>query len=336
MGLHRNQEELIRISDIDSKQFWRKIGKNGIGNQRQLNISNVVTLDDGSITDNSDIVLNKWKFIFQTLLNLSVDSNSDRIDNYSIKENIVCNEFDDEITINEVYKTVMGATNGKSLGIDLIQAEVYTNQMVIYVLHKLFNLCFKTSKVPSMWNREIITPIPKCSTSDPRDLLSHRGIALAPFAYKVSCGILNDRLVQWLDEREIIQDEQKGRSTVDHINTITSIIETRKKCKLSTYVVFIDFKKAHDSINRALLFNKIENVGISSKFKFALKRLYSNIECSVRLNGNMTDWFNVDSGLKQGCILSSVMFNIYVNSLIDDINALNIGIDIDNEKLAML
>lgn len=69
---------------------------------------------------------------------------------------------------------------------------------------------------------------------------------------------------------------------------------------------------------------------------FALKGLYSNIECSVRLNGNMTDWFNVDSGLKQGCILSSIMFNIYVNSLIDDINALNIGIDIDNEKLAIL
>ena len=58
------------------------------------------------------------------------------------------------------------------------------------------------------------------------------------------------------------------------------------------------------------------------------------MECSVRLNGNMTDWFNVDSGLKQGCILSSIMFNIYVNSLIDDINALNIGID--NEKLAIL
>ena len=94
---------------------------------------------------------------------------------------------------------------------------------------------------------------------------------------KFFCGILNDRLVKWLDERELIKDEQngfmKGRSTVDHINTITSIIETRKKCKLSTYVAFIDFKKAYDSINRALLFNKLENLGISSKFMFALKGL---------------------------------------------------------------
>jgi ABC-type uncharacterized transport system ATPase component len=86
---YRSQEELIRLSDIDSKQFWRKIGKNGIGNQRQLNIPNEVTLDDGSITDNSDTVLNKWKNCCQALLNLNVDSNSDRIENYSIKENIV-------------------------------------------------------------------------------------------------------------------------------------------------------------------------------------------------------------------------------------------------------
>ena len=211
------------------------------------------------------------------MLNFNVDSNSDRIENNSIKENIVCNELDDEITINEVYKTVMGANNGKSPDIDLIQAEVCKNQIAIYVLHTLFNLCFKTGKVPSMWNRGIITPIPKCSTSDPRDPLSYRGITLAPFAYIVFCGILNERLVKWLDERELIKDEHngfmKGRSTVDHINTITSIIETRKKCKLSTYVAYIDFSKAYDSINRALLFDKLEILGFSSKFMFALKGL---------------------------------------------------------------
>ena len=68
------------------------------------------------------------------------------------------------------------------------------------------------------------------------------------------CSVLNDRLVKFLDEREVIQDEQngfmKGKSTIDHLSSITSIIETRKKCKLSTYVAFIDFKKAYDSINR--------------------------------------------------------------------------------------
>jgi hypothetical protein len=78
----------------------------------------------------------------------------------------------------------------------------------------------------------------------------------------------------------------KGRSTIDHISTSTSIIETRKKCKLSTFVSFIDVKKPYDIIDRYLLFNKLDNLDLSSKFMLALKAIYSNIECCVRLNGH--------------------------------------------------
>jgi hypothetical protein len=202
-----------------------------------------------------------------------------------------------------------------------------------------FDLCFKSGKIPNIWNKGIITPIPKCSTSDPRDPLSYRSITLAPCAYKLYCNVLNNRLIEWLDEREVIKDEQngfiKGRSTIDHISTLTSIIETRKKCKLSTFVFFIDFKKAYDTIVRYLLFNKLDNLGLSSKFMLALKAIYSNIECCVRLDGHTTDWFSVNAGLKQGCVLSTVMFNIFINNLIDDIKSLNIGIDIDGEKIAI-
>ena len=51
---------------------------------------------------------------------------------------------------------------------------------------------------------------------------------------------------------------------------------------------------------------------------------------------NTTDWFSINAGLKQGCVLSTVMFNIFINNLIDDIKSLNIGIDIDGEKIAIL
>ncbi|CAG2199715.1 unnamed protein product [Mytilus edulis] len=234
----------------------------------------------------------------------------------------------------------MNSKNNKSPGVDLIQSELCKNFLVICTLTKLFNLCFKSGKIPNTWNKGIINPIPKCSTSDPRDPLSYRGITLAPCAYKLYCSVLNNRLTEWLDEREVINDEQngfiKGRSTIDHVSTLTSIIETRKKCKLSTFVSFVDFKKAYDTIDRSLLFNKLTDLGISTKFMCALQAIYSNIECCVRVNGNTTDWFSVNTGLKQGCVLSTVMFNIFINNLIDDIKALNIGIDIDGEKVAIL
>jgi hypothetical protein len=50
----------------------------------------------------------------------------------------------------------------------------------------------------------------------------------------------------------------------------------------------------------------------------------------------MTEWFNVNSGLKQGCVLSPVLFNIFINSLVTDIKALDIGIDIESEKNCIL
>jgi hypothetical protein len=56
-----------------------------------------------------------------------------------------------------------------------------------------------------------------------------------------------------LDTRDIIQDEQnnfrKSKSTIDHLSTLKSIIETRKLRKLSTFAVFVDFKKAYDTVN---------------------------------------------------------------------------------------
>ena len=102
--------------------------------------------------------------------------------------------------------------------------------------------------IPKLWSKGIITSIPKCSTSDPRDPLSYCGITLALCAYKSYCGILNQRLVNWLDRNNVILDKQNsfrnGRSTIDHLNTLTYIIETRKLRKLATFAAFVDLKKS--------------------------------------------------------------------------------------------
>ena len=60
------------------------------------------------------------------------------------------------------------------------------------------------------------------------------------------------------------------------------------------------------------------------------------MKCAVRINDRLTDWFSVSCGLKQGCSLSSILFNLYINDLVELINALNIGIDINGEKIGIL
>lgn len=194
--------------------------------------------------------------------------------------------------------------------------------------------------MPSDWGKCIINPIPKSSTTDKRDPLSYRGISLAPAMYKLYCSILNSRLTAWSDENDKIVDEQngfrKGRSTTDHVLSLVNIIDTRKKLKKSTFCAFIDFKKAYDTINRPILWNRLSNIGISGKMFLAIKSLYASVRSCVRLNSYRTEWFDVNCGLRQGCVLSPLLFNLFLNDLAIFLQSLGLGVKVGDETVCIM
>ncbi|CAG2245923.1 unnamed protein product [Mytilus edulis] len=236
------QEDLIKSCD-NPKEFWRKIGKIGVGSERRSFIPMEVKLSDESVSCDKNVVLDKWKCEFSNMLNRN---NLNNVEYIHSNENVYDDYLDSFISYEEVYNVLMSSKNGKSLGCDEITVELYKNQTALY--H------YSDSK---------------SSTADPRDPMAYRGITLAPVSYKLYCGVLNSRLTVKLDELNFLHDEQngfrKGRNTIDHISTLTTVIETRKLRKLSTFVAFIDFKKAYDWINRDLLFGKLENLGTHTK-----------------------------------------------------------------------
>ncbi len=138
----------------------------------------------------------------------------------------------------------------------------------------------------------------------------------------------------------LVEDEQNGyrksRSCQDHLSSLATIIDNRKLVGKSTYVDFIDFSKAYDRIKRHKLWSRLNRMGVPETFLSALKSLYQNVECTVKINGNLTDWFPVNIGLKQGCMLSPSLFNLYINGLIKEIKASGIGVDVDMEKVVIL
>ena len=99
------------------------------------------------------------------------------------------------------------------------------------------------------------------------------------------------------------------------------------KCK-ATFVAFIDFRKAYDAINRNLLFKKLSSLGICERMCNALTSLYENVSCCVRLNGFKRDCFTVTCSLKQGCNLSTILSNFYIDDVVEKIKATSKGIDI--------
>ena len=134
---------------------------------------------------------------------------------------------------------------GKACGIDGIPVEVLNNTISVNFLCKLFNVCLDTGIFPSMWKIGVINPVPKTNMQDDKDPSSYRGITLAVSSYKLFCSIINNRLMEWEENENILMDEQngfrKGRNCIDHIGSLVEVIDTRLKCKQNTYAAFIDF-----------------------------------------------------------------------------------------------
>ena len=147
---------------------------------------------------------------------------------------------------------------------------------------------------------------------------------------KVYTGILNNRLISWCEENKILLEEQGGfrprRGCPDQIFSLSELLKNRKD--ISTYCCFIDVRKAFDRVHRNGLWTRLADEGIKSKMWRVIKSLYGNVQSCVLVEDSETDWFDVDTGVRQGCVLSPVLFAIFINGLAREIKAQNLGIDI--------
>ena len=108
---------------------------------------------------------------------------------------------------------------------------------------------------------------------------------------------------------------RSGRGTIEHILTIVTVAETRLLLGLDSFAAFIDFRKAYDSIQHSLLWQKPQQIAMPLKILRILQCLYSGLSSSVRVNEWPTNSFSVTQGHLQGCILSPALFNIFSNDL---------------------
>ena len=83
---------------------------------------------------------------------------------------------------------------------------------------------------------------------------------------------------------------------------------------------FVDFRKAFDTIPRHLLFQKLLSHNITGKFYESIKNMYANDLASISIGESITKPFRVNQGVKQGCILSPLLFNIFLSDLPDALN----------------
>ena len=104
---------------------------------------------------------------------------------------------------------------------------------------------------------------------------------------------------------------RKGRGTRDQIANILWIMEKAREFQKNIYFCFIDYAKAFDCVDHKKLWKILKEMGIPDHQTCLLRNLYAGQEARVRTGHGTTDWFQIGKGVRQSCILSPCLLNLY-------------------------
>lgn len=318
---YNERNNLNNMSKSNPRKFWKNIRK-----QYTKNIKHAENLITNDLYDH-----------FKTLYSTDPVNN-----NPNYNQNIVDHDLDNIITISELEKAVFSQNNNKSGGIDTLTSEIFKCSFheISQFMLKLFNKIFYTGEYPTEWGMGIIVPIHK--GGDLENVKNYRGITLINIIAKIYSQVLLNRLTTWSIKHNKIVDNQfgfqKGKSTIDCIFILHSIIAKTLAKRRKLYVAMVDFEKCFDKLERTFIFQKLIQQNVSSKFVRAIQGMYSCVKAAVRYKKQMSsDCFISNVGAKQGDPSSSLLFLFFINDIIHNINSNIDGIvNVDDIQLFMI
>ncbi len=305
----------------DPKTYWKLLEQLENVDKTKSNPAENITCED-------------WESYFAKLnsSNISDLKQAELLNKLSLlEEQKVFNSLDYIITKDEILLAVKSQKVGKATGLDSVCSEMIKQNLDVLMdpLYALFKLIFSKGHYPKQWVKGFIIPIFK--KANPANPSNYRGIAITSHLSKIFNFILNKRLVEFIEKNNIMSDFQigfkKGSRTSDHIFTLKTLIDKYvKKMKKPLYTCFVDFQKAFDRVWHNALFYKLKTMGVSDKFYAIIKSMYSQTEMAVRVGSTLTSMFPSNIGIRQGDILSPLLFNLFINELplklqASDINA---------------
>ena len=243
--------------------------------------------------------------------------------------------LDFEIIEEELEKCAKKLKLGKASGYDNSCNEMILSLIKTHpkVLLKLFNMLLKSGEVIPDWALGMIVPIYK---DGPKlDPANYRGITLMSCLGKLFLLILNNRLIDFVREKKLLSPSQLGfvlgnRCSDAHI-IIYNLI--KKKCHSQSsriYSCFVDFKKAFDSVPRDLLLQKILDLGITGNVFNVIRHIYTTDKACVKMGQSRSDFFHLSIGVRQGCVLSPLLFNLFLSDLAKKFDAVGDKLVLEN------
>jgi endonuclease/exonuclease/phosphatase family metal-dependent hydrolase len=316
-----DEEALIEIerhrSIQDTRKFYKRL--NDVRRPFEAQVA-MCRAKNGDLLTNKDQVLSRWKEHFEQHLNEGAvagegaeqDQPPDLVD-----------LRDDGVEIDlpsreEIEGALKYLKNNKAAGADSIAAELLKSggPNLVDALHEVIQLAWIGETIPEGWTKGVLCPVYK--KGDKLDCANYRGICLLNVAYKVFAKVLYDRLLPYANA--VVQHYQagfqSGKSTTDQLFALRQILEKGNEYNIQTHHLFIDFKAAYDTIIRNEVYVSMSELNFPTKLIRLTMATLRTVLCCVKIQNDCSEYFETRQGLRQGDVLSTLLFNVVLEVIV--------------------
>ena len=341
LQLIKNEESENSFQQI--KNFFREANDGNTKNIKCLAKASSLAKDikkiekqDGSFTEDPDEILNEFKSFYEKLSQPKwkpTETSSKSQDKFIEKffkqkrksiENIeklfkeTLEDPDNEITVYEVEKAISKLNSNSAPGSDGLTSQLYQNHKNFFApyLSNLFNKINENGEVPDSFKHAIIKVIPKKNNS--LKVSEFRPISLINTDKKILSHVLAERLKPILSI--LIGNHQNAHLPNRNIHiAVQKIQHYAHETTRSQSLIAIDFTKAFDCVERSFLQKLIEKSPIDKFTQEMILLTYKDTYAFIGMKNGISTKFKIDRGVRQGCPLSALIFNLCLEPLLQRI-----------------
>jgi hypothetical protein len=306
------------------QDFW-KCWKSKLGRESR----NIVQVDG---TGDGGVIVNKFAVYFASSCTpFSALRNEQLKSAYADRRSNYCGS---PITDNQLFdaellsKLIDNMPNGKAAGLDEISSEhiKFSHPIVMFILTKLFNCFVSSGHIPVSFGASYTVPIPKCDgRTRALSVDDFRGISISPIISKLFEMAIIDKFASYFSSSDHQFGFKKNSSCRHAIYCVRNVIESFIASGSTVNVCALDLSKAFDRMNHYALLDKLMDRKIPNELLSILEGWFQGSITCVRWVRHVSPFFRLLSGVRQGGVLSPILFSIFIDDLILKVIKANVG-----------